>query len=175
MHSIAKTVRGAACKCVDTALPFSRTLLQSMPQTVLQRIVLALLQSMLQTLIHRMLLALLQSLERCVIPTGNWCNGCEFNYEENGLRGRALCTRCERTYGQCTHCARSPLAPNTLVELRGLKALHMNGLLGEVLRFEPSRDRFAIKINYDSEANTCLLYTSPSPRDVEESRMPSSA
>ena len=24
-------------------------------------------------------------------------------------------------------------------------------------------------------ANTCLLYTSPSPRDVEESRMPSSA
>ena len=28
--------------------------------------------------------------------------------------------------------------------------------------------------NYD-EAYTCLLYTSPSPRDVEESRMPSSA
>ena len=25
------------------------------------------------------------------------------------------------------------------------------------------------------EAYTCLLYTSPSPRDVEESRMPSSA
>ena len=25
------------------------------------------------------------------------------------------------------------------------------------------------------EAGTCLLYTSPSPRDVEESRMPSSA
>ena len=24
-------------------------------------------------------------------------------------------------------------------------------------------------------SNTCLLYTSPSPRDVEESRMPSSA
>ena len=30
--------------------------------------------------------------------------------------------------------------------------------------------------NYDkSEFDTCLLYTSPSPRDVEESRMPSSA
>ena len=27
----------------------------------------------------------------------------------------------------------------------------------------------------DSEFNACLLYTSPSPRDVEESRMPSSA
>ena len=26
-----------------------------------------------------------------------------------------------------------------------------------------------------SNASTCLLYTSPSPRDVEESRMPSSA
>ena len=41
-----------------------------MPQTVLQRIVLALLQSMLQTLLHRILLALLQSLTACVIPTG---------------------------------------------------------------------------------------------------------
>ena len=27
----------------------------------------------------------------------------------------------------------------------------------------------------DTEIGTCLLYTSPSPRDVEESRMPSSA
>ena len=26
-----------------------------------------------------------------------------------------------------------------------------------------------------ANGNTCLLYTSPSPRDVEESRMPSSA
>ena len=26
-----------------------------------------------------------------------------------------------------------------------------------------------------SDTNACLLYTSPSPRDVEESRMPSSA
>ena len=27
----------------------------------------------------------------------------------------------------------------------------------------------------DDDHDTCLLYTSPSPRDVEESRMPSSA
>ena len=27
----------------------------------------------------------------------------------------------------------------------------------------------------ENEPQTCLLYTSPSPRDVEESRMPSSA
>ena len=90
------------------------------------------------------------------MPTGNWCDGCEFNYEENGLRGRALCTRCEATYGQCTHCARSAVAPGTLVELRGLKALHMNGMLGDVLRFDPSRDRFVIQINYDSEENTAV-------------------
>ena len=31
------------------------------------------------------------------------------------------------------------------------------------------------KLRLDLEAITCLLYTSPSPRDVEESRMPSSA
>ena len=29
--------------------------------------------------------------------------------------------------------------------------------------------------SYECKACTCLLYTSPSPRDVEESRMPSSA
>ena len=94
--------------------------------------------------------------ERCVMPTGNWCDGCEYNYEENGLRGRALCTRCEATYGQCTHCARSAVAPGTLVELRGLKALHMNGMFGEVLRFDPLKNRFVIQINYDSEENTAV-------------------
>ena len=31
-----------------------------------------------------------------------------------------------------------------------------------------------VLINIDQDGN-CLLYTSPSPRDVEESRMPSSA
>ena len=30
------------------------------------------------------------------------------------------------------------------------------------------------KVN-DAQVRSCLLYTSPSPRDVEESRMPSSA
>ena len=34
---------------------------------------------------------------------------------------------------------------------------------------------FTIAANPNHENNTCLLYTSPSPRDVEESRMPSSA
>ena len=31
------------------------------------------------------------------------------------------------------------------------------------------------KVNITAMMNGCLLYTSPSPRDVEESRMPSSA
>ena len=31
------------------------------------------------------------------------------------------------------------------------------------------------KINIDENPNTCLLYTSPSPRDGHQSRMPSSA
>ena len=33
----------------------------------------------------------------------------------------------------------------------------------------------AMKIDVNVLGNICLLYTSPSPRDVEESRMPSSA
>ena len=33
----------------------------------------------------------------------------------------------------------------------------------------------AINKKIDGLEKTCLLYTSPSPRDVEESRMPSSA
>ena len=32
-----------------------------------------------------------------------------------------------------------------------------------------------IEISEDTEANVCLLYTSPSPRDRTRSRMPSSA
>ena len=31
------------------------------------------------------------------------------------------------------------------------------------------------RLNHEVKSNNCLLYTSPSPRDVEESRMPSSA
>ena len=36
-------------------------------------------------------------------------------------------------------------------------------------------DLFFTIINLSRRLNFCLLYTSPSPRDVEESRMPSSA
>ena len=36
-------------------------------------------------------------------------------------------------------------------------------------------DTFDLMVETYGQLNTCLLYTSPSPRDVEESRMPSSA
>ena len=32
-----------------------------------------------------------------------------------------------------------------------------------------------LEVDFNDGVNSCLLYTSPSPRDVEESRMPSSA
>ena len=41
--------------------------------------------------------------------------------------------------------------------------------------FAPSNELIALAVNFLSVVSSCLLYTSPSPRDVEESRMPSSA
>ena len=42
-----------------------------------------------------------------------------------------------------------------------------------LLKYDSIHGKFPNKITVDS--NTCLLYTSPSPRDAHESRMPSSA
>jgi len=39
----------------------------------------------------------------------------------------------------------------------------------------PQIVEIAAGASYFAETGNCLLYTSPSPRDVEESRMPSSA
>ena len=36
-------------------------------------------------------------------------------------------------------------------------------------------EEYGIKLNIVNEYGTCLLYTSPSPRDRQKSRMPSSA
>ena len=41
--------------------------------------------------------------------------------------------------------------------------------------FVTGRGKRAIADHFDISYELCLLYTSPSPRDVEESRMPSSA
>ena len=52
----------------------------------------------------------------------------------------------------------------------------INGLLQSQEEAEDlSQDIFLTLWNNRSSLHTCLLYTSPSPRDVEESRMPSSA
>ena len=54
---------------------------------------------------------------------------------------------------------------------------HANGILKRVNELEP-RDKwyFDVKASDDAyQINTCLLYTSPSPRDRTRSRMPSSA
>ena len=49
------------------------------------------------------------------------------------------------------------------------------GMAGTGATFEARHWGRDMKIVCVEKANICLLYTSPSPRDVEESRMPSSA
>ena len=45
-----------------------------------------------------------------------------------------------------------------------------------VVQMRPYAEKMQdILANVSNSVDTCLLYTSPSPRDVEESRMPSSA
>ena len=59
--------------------------------------------------------------------------------------------------------------------------LHVSGLPRELLdddlraRFTPFGAVSNLEVCREKENSPCLLYTSPSPRDVEESRMPSSA
>ena len=50
------------------------------------------------------------------------------------------------------------------------KNLYTNSMTINAARLTP---QIGFKVN--DKSMTCLLYTSPSPRDVEESRMPSSA
>ena len=68
----------------------------------------------------------------------------------------------------------------TAVERKRLKEAEENKLKAQkmLLREEAKAEREKIKQACVDEYNvysSCLLYTSPSPRDVEESRMPSSA
>ena len=48
------------------------------------------------------------------------------------------------------------------------------GLFGRQIRFDLEQG-FPLLTTKKVHLKSCLLYTSPSPRDVEESRMPSSA
>ena len=53
--------------------------------------------------------------------------------------------------------------------------VHHHGPSGGVLVSLDGANKYVELVVRDGQAVTCLLYTSPSPRDVEESRMPSSA
>ena len=48
-------------------------------------------------------------------------------------------------------------------------------VVGSSYVFKSVFDRLKVLLRFKGGFTTCLLYTSPSPRDVEESRMPSSA
>ena len=52
---------------------------------------------------------------------------------------------------------------------------HTNGLQHRVIETQSSLIKSLEEHNAELEKIICLLYTSPSPRDVEEPRMPSSA
>ena len=71
------------------------------------------------------------------------------------------------------------LEPGSLLEPLGQEARVAvgSGLLGRVIDplGNPLDDKGPIEAEARYPLYACLLYTSPSPRDVEESRMPSSA
>ena len=50
----------------------------------------------------------------------------------------------------------------------------VNGLWNSMTRHQKRTEPFRL-VRAPTEANSCLLYTSPSPRDRQKSRMPSSA
>ena len=64
------------------------------------------------------------------------------------------------------HCG----SPAVLRSAEGLCRVHQEGAMAYVCSRYPDCDSFVM-----AHAKTCLLYTSPSPRDRQKSRMPSSA
>ena len=61
---------------------------------------------------------------------------------------------------------------------KGTLGLIGNTPLVEVANIEKElglEAKVLVKLEYFNPAGSCLLYTSPSPRDTERSRMPSSA
>ena len=54
------------------------------------------------------------------------------------------------------------------------EAIEASGILEEYKQIDLSKDRVGIFSKF-ATLDTCLLYTSPSPRDISGSRMPSSA
>ena len=64
------------------------------------------------------------------------------------------------------------LNPSSAITPKEVVKIQLSGLQKNDLEFKDS----GIEQTWNfAHPNNCLLYTSPSPRDVEESRMPSSA
>ena len=84
-----------------------------------------------------------------------------YQYTTAKERSWIHCDHTTRWAGVCYLTPNAPLSAGT-----GLFKHKETGLVGHPLKEDGS---------YDRELMDCLLYTSPSPRDVEESRMPSSA
>ena len=69
------------------------------------------------------------------------------------------------------------------IDVVAINDIFDKGALTYLLKYDTVMGRFPGEISLDSnilhagnqKVKLCLLYTSPSPRDVEESRMPSSA
>ena len=62
----------------------------------------------------------------------------------------------------------------SLERVFGQVSKRMTQFISEKLKIDKNKAK-ELQTNYFYKYNTCLLYTSPSPRDQEASRMPSSA
>ena len=69
----------------------------------------------------------------------------------------------------------TPTEKESLKETYGTEILIENGTLDEVNTTDAPSDAWIITYEIDGTPHSCLLYTSPSPRDKTVSRMPSSA
>ena len=85
-------------------------------------------------------------------------------------------------YGEATKAIRIPISKVDYVSKGVNRGLHEVPLYGNKVAAgfpSPADDYLEDKIDLNrylvKHPSSCLLYTSPSPRDVEESRMPSSA
>ena len=73
-----------------------------------------------------------------------------------------------------THKSFNSSKNNEKIEFLGDRVLGLV-MAKKLLEIYPNEKEGILDKKFASLVNNCLLYTSPSPRDVEESRMPSSA
>ena len=69
----------------------------------------------------------------------------------------------------------TPVSKLSMSKSQVKKALRTNTLLDEKFKSDGSFERHKARLVAMEYKHICLLYTSPSPRDRQKSRMPSSA